>query len=231
MKIFVSHFIANELSKQIGVEMLPLFPYDKLDVPVCTHADMLVFVMKKRIFCYSDYCDNNRSVFDVAEKEGYEIVKISKQCSKKYPNDISLNILVMGNCLFANLKHIAIEVLEYATENGYNLIDVKQGYCACATLVLDENNAITADEGIYKAIISSGKNATLISGDGIRLDGYSCGFIGGASSVVGKSVYFFGDIKKHPDYKKIHEKIETLNMTEFSITRGDVFDFGGTRII
>ncbi len=231
MRIFVSELISSEVAEKTNKDVFPLKPHQALDTPVSTHADMLVFVLDKRIFCYEDYYLDNKEIFDNAEKSGYIVVPLRINCNKKYPNDVALNILVMGKTLFANSKYISREILAYSTDNGYDFVDVKQGYSACSTLVLDENNAITADKGIYDAIKSVGKDVTLISAGGVKIEKYNYGFIGGASFVVDDTVYFFGDIEKHPDYKIISKKINELNMRIFCIREGQVFDFGGARII
>ena len=229
MKLFASVFVSNALTKATKCEVLPLQAYDKLDLPVATHADMLVFVLGKRIFCYDDYYNKNRRIFGVAEDDGYEIVRISPPIDSKYPNDVALNVFKIGNFLVGNLKYVAKEILEYANFLGLSLIDVKQGYSACSTLVLDDNTAITADKSIFEALAKIGKRVILIDQGGIKLDGYDYGFIGGASCVLDDTVYFFGDITKHQNYDKIHTAIEALKMNEFSISCEDVFDFGGAR--
>lgn len=231
MKLFASTFVAEPLAKVTGCEVLSLLPYDKLDGPVSTHADMLIFSLGKRIFCYEDYYYKNENIFKIAENEGYEIVKISSPTSAKYPSDIALNAFKIGNLICGKLKYVAKEIIEYAKALGFQLIDVKQGYSACSTLVLDDDTVVTADKSIYNALAKAGKRAVLISQGDIKLDGYDYGFIGGASCVIDDTVYFFGDIKKHKDYEKIHSEIARLKMKEKSISCEDVFDFGGARAI
>ena len=162
---------------------------------------------------------------------GYEIVKISSPTSAKYPSDIALNALKIGNLICGKLKYVAKEIIEYAKALGFQLIDVKQGYSACSTLVLDDDTVVTADKSIYNALAKAGKRVVLISQGDIKLDGYDYGFIGGASCVIDDTVYFFGDIKKHKDYEKIYSEIARLKMKEKSISCEDVFDFGGARAI
>ena len=231
MKIFVSELISNEVAKKTNIPVLPLKSFELLDSPVSTHADMLIFVIDKKIFCYEDYYLNNKKIFDDAESEGYEIERLNINCEKNYPKDVSLNILKIGKTLFANLKHASKEVLKYAIENGYDVVNVKQGYSACSTLVIDDNTAITADKGIYEAIKSVGKDATLISPGGVGIEKYDYGFIGGAGFVLDGAVWFFGDIQKHADFGKISQKIDELKMKIFTIRDGYVFDFGGAKVI
>lgn len=230
-KAFVSCDVARVLEKHRLVQPLSLMPYSSLDTPVNSHADMLVFIMERKIFTYKDYYEQNKAVFDEAIKEGYELVLVSKICDREYPNDIALNALRVGKSLFANLKHTALEILEYAGECGYSLINVKQGYTACSTLVLNESTIITADKSIYEASLRNGIDALLIENGGITLEGYDYGFIGGASLVIDKNVYFLGEIKNHPSYEQIKDKIKSVGMEIFEIMSGNVCDFGGIRLI
>lgn len=230
-KAFVSCDVSQNIAQISKIEALPLLPYDSLDAPVCSHADMLVFIIGRKIFTYKDYYKKNPSVFETAKSDGYELCFVAKQCEREYPNDIALNVLTVGKTLFANSKHTAVEILEYAKKNGYDLVDVKQGYSACSTLVLSDKCLITADKSIYNAAKKASIDAVLINSGEILLEGYSCGFIGGASFVFENVVYFMGDIKKHSSYKKIKDKIDSLGMRISLISSGNVFDFGGIRLI
>ena len=231
MKIILSKNISDIFEKATQIPTISVAPFEDLDAPVNMHPDMLFFVIDKTVFCYNKYYLNNESLFDKIKKEGYDIVRVKKECKREYPNDISLNVLKMGKTLFGKKTHVAPEILKYAEKNGYSFINVNQGYASCATLVLNDDNAITADVSLKKAIENVGKKALLISGGGISLPGYNCGFTGGASVVIDKNVYFFGDVNFLQDYEIIDEKITSLNMKTFSITTGGVYDFGGAKLI
>ena len=230
-KIILSSQIADAFSKATGESVLPLKPYEKLDLPVNSHSDMLLFVIDKTVFCYKEYYEQNKETFFEIESFGYDIIKIEKECQKKYPSDISLNVLKVGKYLLGNKYNIAPEIITYAENNCYEIIDVKQGYSACSTLVLDDNNVITSDKSIEKAIKSLNKSVLIISNEEIHLEGYNCGFIGGATAVVDDTVYFFGEPNTLNDYNKIKEKISSLNMKIKSILTGRVFDFGGAKVL
>ena len=121
MKAFASCYISEKLSEKSGIQVFALKPYSRLDAPVNTHADMLVFIIDKTVFCYDDYYNCNREVFDETLKYGYKIVPIKKECKSKYPDDVSLNALIMGKTIFANVKYIADEISAYAKNNNYKI--------------------------------------------------------------------------------------------------------------
>lgn len=230
MKALINHEIALDFYKTTGIEVIPLKPYDKLDLPVSAHADMLFCLLDKTVFCYEDYVTEN-NIYEKLIDSGLNVIFVSKHCGKSYPDDISLNVLVMGKTLFCNLNHTAKEIIDYASKNGYKLINVKQGYSACSTLVIDENNAITADTGMAAAIEKEGKSVLLVSGNDIVLTGYNCGFIGGASGVWNKKICIFGELNHLSCKNEIEQYISKCDKEIFSISAGRVYDFGGFKLI
>ena len=75
-----------------------------------------------------------------------------------------------------------------------------------------------------------GVDVLLINPNGIDLEGYNCGFIGGSAFVYGKTVFFFGNISTHPDYEKIKCFLYDNNFFIEKIMDGDVCDFGGVKL-
>jgi len=151
MKALINYEIADAFYNATGLDVIPLKPYSKLDLPVSAHADMLFCLLDKTIFCYEDYVKEN-NIYNTLKDSGLNVIFVSNECKKNYPYDISLNVLVMGKTLFCNIKHTAVEIVDYANNNGYKIVNIKQGYSACSTLVVDENNAITSDTGVASAI-------------------------------------------------------------------------------
>ena len=230
MKALINENVAKAFEIKTGIEAIPLKPYNRLDLPISAHADMLFCVLDNMVFCYEDYVIEN-SLLDVLVCSGKTVVNVRKSCSREYPNDIGLNVLIMGKTIFCNIKYAAKEILEYASEHGYEIINVKQGYSACSTLVLNDNVAITSDKSIAIAVEKSGKQAILIDNSKIKLEGYNCGFIGGASGVFAKDVYVFGDILTLTDGKRILDIINNLGFNIITVLFGDVCDFGGVKFI
>ena len=126
----------------------------------------------------------------------------------------------MGNFAFADDKLLTL------TES-LSKLDIKQGYCKCSCLVINENALITDDKSIYNIALKNGVDCLLVSKGDVTLPGHNYGFIGGASGKISKTeVLFFGDVTKHRDYKKIADFIEKhgckIISLDFPLT-----DFGG----
>ena len=231
MKAFMNYALCDAFERATGIKALPLKPYSRLDTPVCAHADMLLCVIDNRLFCYSDYYFENKAIFDEAEKIGYKIIKCAPPVSRKYPHDIGLNVVVMGKKIFGNVKYMCKEIADYCKESGYELINVRQGYAACSTLVLNEKNVVTGDISIKNSMEKEGISVLLTDDKNIVLTGYDHGFIGGSTGVLDGKILVLGEAEKLDDFAKINALADTLEMEIFSILSGDVVDFGGIKVI
>lgn len=194
---------------------------NNLPQAVADHPDMNVCIIDNTAFL-----EKNSVLADTISKKGYNIVFINETFGKKYPDDVYLNCKAVGNTVIMNKKTVSNTILKYCEQSGKSIIDVPQGYAACSTLALNENTFITADKGIYSALINSGKNTLLIKEGYIKIKQYNYGFIGGASGFIDNTLYFFGDITVHPDFQKIDIFLKQNNVNynffDFPLT-----DIGG----
>ena len=226
----MSQDVSNQFYHATGIKSYPLKPYPHLDAPVASHADMLICKIDKTVFCYNDYYLDNEEVFSKIKEEGYEIRFTTKKCNKVYPNDIGLNALVIGKRIFCKKEHIAPEIIEYAKENSYQIIDLNQGYSACSTLVLNEKTAITGDYGVQKVLLENDIRAELIDTSNIILKGYNSGFIGGATGVHENKIYLFGNEEYFTENQNIMSIITEQNFDIIPILHDQVYDFGGIKL-
>lgn len=179
----------KELSK-FGYNIIPSKKIDVFPKPEQYHADMQALRINDRLFTLDD---------------------CAKKAGEKYPENILLNCLFLNNKLFGRLDSVDKTVLDYCAENGIKLINVNQGYARCSALQTAENAVITADKSLEKALKNSGAGVLSIRAGHIELKGFDYGFIGGAGFYDNGTVYFFGNIKKHPDYDIIREFIVGYN--------------------
>ena len=231
MLALMSFEIADRFQNLTNIISLPLMPYDKLDPPVASHADMLICVIDKAVFCYEDYYKAHKPIFEEIEKLGYTVVTTSAKCKSKYPKDISLNVFVACKKIFCKKEYVAKEILEYARINGYEIINVKQGYTACSCLRLKDNVVVTGDMGMKRVLEENGFEVFSFDNSKIFLNGYNCGFIGGSAGVLDNKIYFFGPREIFEENEELKSFLNEENFQLVSILNDRVYDFGGIKFL
>lgn len=218
----------RELMKR-GYTVLKLPRHKGLTEAIESHPDSLLFRVGDTVVAACEYCEEAAFIFsDIREfcpeaRLGF----IDVTLGNSFPSDAKMNASVIGKYLVANKKTIAKEILEIGEKAGLTLLNVNQSYPNCSILKINDENVITADVGISRALRSVGINVLLITPGHISLPPYEYGFIGGAGGADGKNVFFLGDIMTHPDGGKITKFIENLGMNVVSLTEGVLSDMGG----
>ena len=110
---------------------------------------------------------------------------------------------------------------------GFERVNVRQGYAACAVCVLDSNTIITADQGILKAARDRGIVCHEIRPGGFLLDGFKEGFVGGSMFRCGDTVYCTGTLAQHPDKERITDILRSKSLELCPLTPEPAFDIGG----
>lgn len=224
---FLPQEIRSVVEKLSGVKTAPIPLCGYLSAPIAHHPDMLFFnPPKEEITILSNgYYAVNRRFFD-----GFGALKLcldNAELSDKYPSDVAFDAVGIGDALYCLEAHTAEEVKGCFDR----VVNVRQGYAACSTLVLNDRAAVTADKGIAAALKADGIEVLTVCEGGIALPGYNCGFIGGASAVINGKVIFFGSITSHPDGKEIlafccEHGCEVVDFPQFSLT-----DYGSVRYL
>lgn len=166
---------------------------------------------------------------EILKEYNIDIIKGEKILSKKYPKDIAYNVCIVGKYAIHNFKYTDNKVLEYIEEKGFEKINIKQGYSKCSICVVDDSSIITSDKGIINSIKDSGADidCLLIENGSIDLFDMNFGFIGGCSgNISDKEIAFLGNIKKHPDYIKIKDFLESKNKSVVSLSENKLIDLG-----
>ena len=211
-----------------GFTLLKLPSHKRLSQAICSHPDTLIFRLGNRIITSAEYCEDAAWIFsDLREyAPDVKISFTSDSLGEKYPADCLFNALTVKNKLFAKADTLCPAIKELAEKMGYEICHVKQGYPACSVLAFG-NSAITADVGMAEALTKNGIKVSLIRPGFITLPPHEYGFIGGASGVYEKNVYFFGDVRLHPDFDKIKKAIEDEGFEWISLSVEPLADFGG----
>lgn len=208
---------------EIGIKTLEIKPDLTLPEPINSHADLQILHMGNNvIFC------QNEHLFSGELKEKFKIKKITEKAGNKYPDDVRLNCTVIGNKIICNTRTISKDVLDYAYNNGYAVINVNQGYSKCSVCVLNENSIITDDISVFTAAGNFLNDVTLISKDSIILKGYNYGFIGGCCGKIDRNtIVFNGRLDSHKDCNNIIDALKRNKIDYIELCDKPLTDIGG----
>lgn len=225
-KIVVMSTNNKELVKraeELGVKVLSSENLSKLLIFEQYHTDLqFLHYNKDTVFVLKECTGLKENL----KKYIPNVIEISKNVDKNYPNNVMLNCVVLNDKLICNTKTIADEVLQMAIKDNLKIINVNQGYTKCSTCIVNENAIITSDKSIYNSCRNE-MDVLLIRQGYIELLGTDYGFIGGSSFKYNRNTLVFtGNIKLHPDYESIKSFAQNHNVELFSLIENTMIDIG-----
>ena len=153
-----------------------------------------------------------------------KIIPSHSSLTGKYPGDIHLNAFAFKKIFIHNLKRTDQVILDYYKNRGYELVNIKQGYAKCSCLVT-EDFVITSDGGIYESLRDFIPIYKIDHGQ-IKLQNFNYGFIGGATGVLGKKIFFTGDLSHHSSYEEILKIINEYDYEIEILSKDPIEDYG-----
>lgn len=209
--------------EELGIKVLSSENLSKLLIFEQYHTDLQFLHYNKDTVFVLKECT---SLKENLKKYFPNVIEISKNIDKDYPNNVMLNCVVLNDKLICNTKTIADEVLQMAIKDNLKIINVNQGYTKCSTCIVNENAIITSDKSIYKSCRNE-MDVLLIRQGYIELTETDYGFIGGSSFKYNRNTLVFtGNIKLHPDYENIKSFAQNHNVELFSLTENAIIDIG-----
>ena len=212
--------------QSLDFELILMPPWNRLSAPVSSHPDMLLFITGDTVICHAGYYAVARDPVERILSVGYRLILSDENCSTEYPHDILFNALPAGGYLYCLEKHLSGAVRMVTEKAGIRTVNVRQGYARCSACIVGENAVITSDVSLDRALREHGTDVLLISPGNIRLDGYPCGFIGGASGYDNENVYFAGNLALHPDADKIESFCIRHGKRAVSLSADPLTDIG-----
>lgn len=158
-----------------------------------------------------------------------KVLSSHSSLSAKYPGDIHLNAFAFKNIFIHNLKHTDQVILDYYKKSGYDLVNIKQGYAKCSCLVTHDF-VITSDDGIYETLKDLIPIYKIDYGQ-IKLQNFNYGFIGGASGVLGKKIFFTGDFSHHSSHEEILKIVSKYDYEIEILSKDPIEDYGSIYFI
>jgi len=154
--------------------------------------------------------------------KGYDCIEGDAISSSLYPKAIMYNACAIDGRVIRYKGNVEKDIRSLKTKH----ILVSQGYVKCSIVPVDRKHIITSDKNIKKAWEKNGGIALLIRPGYVKLPGYKAGFLGGASGVDDKVVFFVGSLRHHPDRGAIMDFIKARNKGIVELYDGPLYDVG-----
>ncbi len=189
------------------------------------HADLgIVIVSEKKAVCPPDTYSYYK---DALSPYGFEVIEGKKRVGRHYPDDSAYNVGIVGKKCFLNKSVCDEHLLDILISEGFEIIEVKQGYTKCSISPIDENSFITGDTIIAREGKKRGMDVLLIENKGILLPPYENGFWGGCCGMGDcDTLVINGDISTLPSGNNIKEFLDRKNVKIQKAKEGDVIDIG-----
>lgn len=219
----VSVFIADAIIENKTVITPPYL--EALPPGLRRHADLGICIVNKN----TAVCPPDSFLYYKKELSpyGFTVIQGNSSLQCNYPGDSAYNVGIVGKKCFLNKSVCDSLLYDILTSEGYEIINVRQGYAKCSICPIDENTLITGDKSIQKAAEKAGMDVLLIRNDGIFLEGYNNGFFGGCCGMAdNKTLLVNGSLDTFPDKNILTEFLNLKGINIKSIKEGVLTDIG-----
>ena len=219
----VSVFIAD--CNIDGATVIRPASVDVLTESMRRHADLsIVVVSENKVVCAPETYAYYK---EALSPYGFEVISGKKRVGSHYPDDCAYNVCIVGKKCFLNKNVCDDLLLDILISEGFEIIEVKQGYTKCSISPIDENSFITGDYAIAREGEKRGMEVLLIENEGIMLPPYKNGFWGGSCGMGDKNTLIVnGDISTLPSGDKIREFLDSKNIKIQKSKEGEIIDIG-----
>ncbi len=221
---YVDSPIASAI-KKLGIKLFPVYPCQDTYQSINCHPDIQFHPLDEKniIVAPNAHPRNIQGLKDLK----FNIIVGKTPVGAAYPQNICYNVGRIGRYAFHDFRYTDPILIMELKKRQIKLIQVKQGYTKCSMAILNHNTFVTQDRGIYRAAISNGLEALLMSPGGIELPGHPYGFIGGATGLIGENeLAITGSLKNHPDVTFLENFVNNHNIKLLALTNNPCIDIG-----
>lgn len=163
-------------------------------------------------------------LFEFLEHHSIAFLKGKTDVGNELYNSTQYNCLSTPDFLFHKPGYTDPAILEINKSKEF--IRLPQAYTRCSLIHLYGNNYVTSDGGIEKVLLGKGLSCFYFNPKEIRIRGHNNGFIGGAAGVLGKSIFFNGNIELHTDGQRLKEHLLNIGFEIVCLSDEYLYDGG-----
>jgi len=158
-----------------------------------------------------------------------EMIIGEQNVGEKYPASSAYNVVSTKTLLIHNFRNTDASITGLLVDA--DLIHVDQGYTRCNLLALDEDRFISSDAGITRVLGRFDKDCLYINPDGILLEGFKNGFIGGCCGIHQNKIFIMGSLDQLNDGEAMKRYLLNHGYEIIELYKGPLFDGGSILFI
>ncbi len=212
----------NNLEKR-NIKVI-LCPSSNLLYPaVCGHPDMLLHIIDEQTIIVHKNTD--KEFVKLLKNLGINVILSSKSLENKYPEDIILNALNIGDIFMHKLNYTDPNLLSLIKHK--KLLNINQGYSKCSTAIVSPNAVMTSDIKIEKLTKKNDIDVLLLPPGDIILPGLNYGFIGGTCGLLDdNTLAFYGNLNMYKYGNEVLNFLKKHNVKPVFLSEGKLIDRG-----
>ncbi|MCR1935352.1 DUF6873 family GME fold protein [Clostridium tepidum] len=212
----------NNLEKR-NIKVI-LCPSSNLLYPaVCGHPDMLLHIIDEQTIIVHKNTD--KEFVKLLKNLGINVILSSKSLENKYPEDIILNALNIGDIFMHKLNYTDPNLLSLIKHK--KLLNINQGYSKCSTAIVSPNAVMTSDIKIEKLLKKNDIDVLLLPPGDIILPGLNYGFIGGTCGLLDdNTLAFYGNLNMYKYGNEVLNFLKKHNVKPVFLSEGKLIDRG-----
>ena len=210
----------ENLKKEFDV--LEFESYETTYNEVSGHPDIFIFQNNEELIIAPN---SPKKLIAFLDKNNVNYVYGEKKVGLALNNSTQYNCIVTNSYLLHKKGFTDKSIQTRFSDKKF--INLPQAYTRCSLTKINDNNYITSDKGIEKALVKEGFNVLYIDPKPILLPGYPFGFFGGTNGIYKEKFYLIGCLKYHPQRKVIEEFLTKKHLEIIELYNGPLYDGGG----
>ncbi len=199
-----------------------------VEEPLHGHPDIFLAQINEKLIIAPN---SPKYIFDYLHTHSILYQMGKENVGFSYPEIAKYNVSANQNLILCNSTICDSEILNYS--KNLEIINVKQGFCRCSTLILEEDVFITSDQGIFKVLKNRNLEVHYFSDTNIFLPGYRHGLLGGCLGIDKESrrVVVSGSLDTLENGNELRLMLQNLAYDVLELGNKCLLDVGGFFII
>lgn len=227
LHVIVNREIPHKIKSALQTQKIEIFDTCKANIlnrSLGLHPDIQIHFLANDIaVCAPEFYEYYQKILP----SNIYLHRGDKSLTVTYPGDCAYNIARLGNYAIGNIHTMSSVLKDMYHALGVSLLHVNQGYAKCNICIVNSHALITEDKGIYSCVSGIGEIDCLYLKPGeISLDGFSHGFIGGASGNTEDCLYFCGSLNKLSQREEIRAFLKKHHINIIELCDSPLKDYG-----